>query len=169
MAGNRKAGAGSMEIVTVVPGELIRIDLKFTKPFKARNEVLFAFRPTDDDAESTEVTWTMNGRKLLPMRVLSRVGLADMDTMLGPDGTTVSGGERRRLLLARAVVRRGPVLLLDEPTEHLDTARGDALLAALLTQGDESLVPASSTVVVVTHRPEAVPADTPVLRIGEPR
>ena len=92
-----------------------------------------------------------------------------LDTMLGPDGTTVSGGERRRLLLARAVVRRGPVLLLDEPTEHLDTARGDALLAALLTPGDESLVPASTTVVVVTHRPEAVPADTPVLRIGEPR
>ena len=92
-----------------------------------------------------------------------------LDTMLGPDGTTVSGGERRRLLLARAVVRRGPVLLLYEPTEHLDTARGDALLAALLTPGDESLVPASSTVVVVTHRPEAIPADTPVLRIGEPR
>lgn len=111
------------------------------------------------------------------LAALSAVGLDDwlatlphgLDTMLGPDGTTVSGGERRRLLLARAVARRGPVLLLDEPTEHLDTARGDALLAALLTPGDESLVPASSTVVVVTHRPEAVPADTPVLRIGEPR
>ena len=111
------------------------------------------------------------------LSALSAVGLDDwlatlphgLDTMLGPDGTTVSGGERRRLLLARAVVRRGPVLLLDEPTEHLDTARGDALLAALLTPGDESLVPASTTVVVVTHRPEAVPADTPVLRIGEPR
>ena len=111
------------------------------------------------------------------LAALSAVGLDDwlatlphgLDTMLGPDGTTVSGGERRRLLLARAVVRRGPVLLLDEPTEHLDTARGDVLLAALLTPGDESLVPASTTVVVVTHRPEAVPADTPVLRIGEPR
>ena len=111
------------------------------------------------------------------LAALAAVGLDDwlaslphgLDTMLGPDGTTVSGGERRRLLLARAVVRRGPVLLLDEPTEHLDTARGDALLAALLTPGDESLVPASTTVVVVTHRPEAVPADTPVLRIGEPR
>ena len=111
------------------------------------------------------------------LAALAAVGLDDwlatlphgLDTMLGPDGTTVSGGERRRLLLARAVVRRGPVLLLDEPTEHLETARGDALLAALLTPGDESLVPASSTVVVVTHRPEAVPADTPVLRIGEPR
>lgn len=111
------------------------------------------------------------------LAALSAVGLDDwlatlphgLGTMLGPDGTTVSGGERRRLLLARAVVRRGPVLLLDEPTEHLDSARGDALLTALLTPGDESLVPASSTVVVVTHRPEAAPAETPVLRIGEPR
>ena len=90
-----------------------------------------------------------------------------LDTMLGPDGTTVSGGERRRLLLARAVLRRGPVLLLDEPTEHLDTARGDGLLGALLTPGDESLVPASTTVVVVTHRIEAIPQTAAVLRIGD--
>jgi len=104
---------------------------------------------------------------------LRAVGLEDwvaalphgLDTMLGPDGTTVSGGERRRLLLARAVVRRGPVLLLDEPTEHLDAARGDALLASLLASGDESLVPASSTIVVVTHREEAIPAGTAVLRL----
>ena len=106
---------------------------------------------------------------------LEAVGLADwvailprgLDTLLGPDGTTVSGGERRRLLLARAVIRRGPVLLLDEPTEHLDTARGDDLLRALLDAADETLVPAASTVVVVTHRPEAIPAGVPVLRIGE--
>src|SRR5690625_1915679 len=106
---------------------------------------------------------------------LRAVGLDDwvatlprgLDTMLGPDGTTVSGGERRRLLLARSVLRRGPVLLLDGPTEHLDTARGDALLEALLTPGDESLVPASTTVVVVTHRLEATAAQTAVLRIGD--
>ncbi|MGO3505419.1 MAG: ATP-binding cassette domain-containing protein, partial [Brachybacterium tyrofermentans] len=106
---------------------------------------------------------------------LAAVGLDDwvrtlprgLDTPLGPDGTTVSGGERRRLLLARAVIRGGPVLLLDEPTEHLDTARGDALLRALLDPADDSLVPASSSVVVVTHRPEAIPAGTAVLHIGE--
>ncbi|MGP9681010.1 thiol reductant ABC exporter subunit CydC [Brachybacterium sp. AOP3-A1-3] len=106
---------------------------------------------------------------------LAAVGLDDwvrtlphgLDAPLGPDGTTVSGGERRRLLLARAVIRGGPVLLLDEPTEHLDTARGDALLRALLDPADDSLVPASSSVVVVTHRPEAIPAGTRVLQIGE--
>ncbi|MGP9844174.1 thiol reductant ABC exporter subunit CydC [Brachybacterium sp. 107] len=106
---------------------------------------------------------------------LAAVGLDDwvrtlphgLDAPLGPDGTTVSGGERRRLLLARAVIRGGPVLLLDEPTEHLDTASGDALLRALLDPADDSLVPASSSVVVVTHRPEAIPAGTRVLQIGE--
>jgi ATP-binding cassette subfamily C protein CydC len=104
---------------------------------------------------------------------LAAVGLEDwvrtlphgLDTMLGPDGTTGPGGERRRLLLARAVLRGGPVLLLDEPTEHLDTARGDALLRALLTPGDTSLVPAGSTVVVVTHREAAIPPGTPLLRL----
>ena len=108
---------------------------------------------------------------------LSAVGLSEwvdelphgLDTMLGPDGTTVSGGERRRLLLARAVVRGGPVLLLDEPTEHLDTDRGDALLGALLDPQETSLVPASSTVVVVTHRIEAIPAGTSILRLEDHR
>ncbi|MGO2557676.1 thiol reductant ABC exporter subunit CydC [Brachybacterium sp.] len=108
---------------------------------------------------------------------LAAVGLIDwveslprgLDTMLGPDGTTISGGERRRLLLARAVVREGPVLLLDEPTEHLDTAHGDALLGALLSPEDTSLVPASSTVVVVTHRIEAIPAGASILRIEDHR
>ncbi|MGO1226454.1 thiol reductant ABC exporter subunit CydC [Brachybacterium sp. AOP42-C2-15] len=108
---------------------------------------------------------------------LRAVGLDDwiatlphgLDTMLGPDGTTISGGERRRLLLARAVVRRGPVLLLDEPTEHLDTGRGDALLRALLDPRESTLVPATTTVVVVTHRVEAIPSGTPILRLEEHR
>ncbi|MGY5764788.1 thiol reductant ABC exporter subunit CydC [Brachybacterium sp. DNPG3] len=109
------------------------------------------------------------------LRALRAVGLGDwlstlpqgLDTMLGPDGTTVSGGERRRLLLARAVIRRGPVLLLDEPTEHLDLASGDDLLLSLLDPTDERLVPSSTTVVVVTHRTEAIPSGTRVLRIDE--
>lgn len=113
------------------------------------------------------------------MRALEQVGLASwiastpdgLDTMLGSDGTTISGGERRRLLLARALLRRAPIMLLDEPTEHLDTAHGDALLHQLLTSpgavanGGDSLFPAQSTVIVVTHRPEAVPAGTRVLRV----
>lgn len=89
-----------------------------------------------------------------------------LDALLGPGGTTISGGERRRLLLARAVLRGAPVSLLDEPTEHLDPERADALLRALLTPGDETLVPANATAIVVTHRRSAIPTGTPVLEIG---
>ena len=75
-------------------------------------------------------------------------GLPDgLDTVLGSDAARVSGGERRRLLVARALLSPAPVLLLDEPTEHVD-AEGVALLRGLL---DGSLAPGKA-VVVVTHR-----------------
>lgn len=105
------------------------------------------------------------------LQALADTGLRDwvhslpggLDHMLGPDGTTVSGGERRRLLLARALVRRAPVTLLDEPTEHLDPGRARTLLHALLSRGEDALVPADSAVVVVTHQRDALPPGTCVL------
>ncbi|GAA1709759.1 amino acid ABC transporter ATP-binding/permease protein [Brachybacterium phenoliresistens] len=106
-------------------------------------------------------------------QALAEVGLEDwvdalpagLGTMLGPDGTTVSGGERRRLLLARALVRGAPISLLDEPTEHLDAARGDALLTRLLDPGAPGgpLLPREHTVVVVTHRRDRIPPGAAVL------
>jgi ATP-binding cassette subfamily C protein CydC len=88
-------------------------------------------------------------------RMLRRVGLGPwlaalpdgLDTVLGSDAARLSGGERRRVLLARALLSPAPVLLLDEPTEHVDSGAGD-LLAALL---DGSLTDGRA-VVVVTHR-----------------
>ncbi len=70
-----------------------------------------------------------------------------LDTRIGSDGASVSGGERRRLLVARALLAPAPVLLLDEPTEHLD-AGGRTLLTGLL---DGSLA-GGRAVLVVTHR-----------------
>nr|WP_040773812.1 thiol reductant ABC exporter subunit CydC [Nocardia pneumoniae] len=76
----------------------------------------------------------------------------------------VSGGQRRRILLARALVSSARVLLLDEPTEHLEAEAGARLLRALLDV-DSGLVEPGRVVVVVTHQlPEDHRADT-VLRI----
>ncbi|MBL1077600.1 ATP-binding cassette domain-containing protein [Nocardia sp. 2] len=67
----------------------------------------------------------------------------------------VSGGQRRRMLLARALLSPARVLLLDEPTEHLEADAGAELLRRLLDESS-GLVERGRTVVVVTHQ---LPAD----------
>lgn len=67
-------------------------------------------------------------------------------TVLGEDAAFASGGQRQRLLLARALLADPPVLLLDEPTEGLDADTADAVLADLLSAAD------GHSVVLVTHR-----------------
>jgi thiol reductant ABC exporter CydD subunit len=69
------------------------------------------------------------------------------DTVLTEDARSLSAGQRQKLALARAFLRRAPVLLLDEPTAHLDPVSADRVMAAL----EDQL--ADRTVVLVTHRP----------------
>ncbi|MBD0692414.1 thiol reductant ABC exporter subunit CydC, partial [Streptomyces sp. CBMA123] len=69
-----------------------------------------------------------------------------LDTMVGEHGARLSGGQRQRLALARALLADFPVLVLDEPAEHLDLPTADALTADLLA------ATAGRTTVLITHR-----------------
>ena len=89
-------------------------------------------------------------------QILDMVGLDHMvatlsdglDTRLGDDGFGLSAGQRARITLARAALSTAPLILLDEPTAHLDDE--SAALAHQLIQNLAEL----RTVVAVTHRPE---------------
>ncbi|TSD96419.1 thiol reductant ABC exporter subunit CydC [Gordonia rubripertincta] len=78
-----------------------------------------------------------------------------LDTTLTGGADAVSGGERRRLLLARAFLHPAPMVLLDEPTEHLSADDAAGLLRRLLGVEDDLFGP-DRIVVVVTHQ---LPAD----------
>jgi ATP-binding cassette subfamily C protein CydC len=72
------------------------------------------------------------------------------DTRLGTGGRGLSGGERARLAVARAVLADRPVVLLDEPAAHLDHATATAVLTDVLGATRDR------SVVMVSHRPEAL-------------
>ncbi len=103
-------------------------------------------------------------------RVLADVGLLawvralpdGLDTRLGPDATTISGGERRRLLVARALLAPAPLLLVDEPAEHLDPAGADALVSRLIARTRQ----ANHGVVIATHRLSALAEVDEILLLG---
>jgi ATP-binding cassette subfamily C protein CydD/ATP-binding cassette subfamily C protein CydCD len=88
---------------------------------------------------------------------------ARYDTVIGDGGRVLSTGERRRIALARAILRDAPLLILDEPTADLDPVAAELVGAAL-----EELRP-MRTVLVIAHRPElAAQADRVVVLAGEP-
>jgi len=69
-----------------------------------------------------------------------------LDTPVGEEGVALSGGERRRVAVARALLAAGPVLVLDEPTSGLDPELADRLVQAVFESAGER------SVLLVTHR-----------------
>lgn len=79
--GNDKVGQGKMTIVESKPGELVRINLDFIKPFPSpNNDVEFAFKP---EGSGTEVTWSMAGKKNFMMKAFGL--FMNMDSMIGSE------------------------------------------------------------------------------------
>ena len=84
-----------------------------------------------------------------------------LDTVLGRDGTGLSLGQRQRLGLARTLGSAAPVLLLDEPTSHLDAAMEARVLDAIVGRAR-----AGATVLVVGHRDPVCAIGDRVLSLG---
>lgn len=103
--------------------------------------------------------------------VLDQVGLGGwlgglpggLATPLGVGGCTLSAGERQRVGMARALLSQGPVLLLDEPTAHLDPLTSPDVLAALLGAAGER------SVLVVSHDPHVAHLVDAVVQLDEGR
>jgi ATP-binding cassette subfamily C protein CydCD len=80
-----------------------------------------------------------------------------LDTLVGEHGSRLSGGQRQRLALARALLADFPVLVLDEPAEHLDLPTADALTADLLDLS-AGRSEAGRATVLITHRTHGLEA-----------
>lgn len=117
-------------------------------------------------------SWLGQGTLLLPQTIAQNIGLGDphasrariedaarqagltsmiegrpdgLDTLLDTRGSGLSGGERRRIGLARAILKPAPLLLLDEPTAHLDPAAERAMIETI------ARVAKGRTILMATH------------------
>jgi thiol reductant ABC exporter CydC subunit len=86
-----------------------------------------------------------------------------LETPVGEHGARLSGGQRQRLALARVLLRDFPVVILDEPAEHLDEAAADELTRDLLAAVE------GRTVLLITHRPVAPGSVDQVLALEDGR
>ena len=133
--------------------EFDEVDLRGAIGFFAEDAHLFATTIRDNllvargDCRDDELT-----------AALDTVGLGSwltglpegLSTVLTGGAQALSAGQRRRLLLARAVISPARIVLLDEPTEHLDVTDAEQVLRDLLAPGSRLLSP-ERTVVVATH------------------
>lgn len=102
------------------------------------------------------------------LNVLGRVGLGPLvtrlplglDTRIGAEGRHFSGGERQRLAVARTLLARADVVLLDEPTAHVDVDAAEALMADL----EQAL--AGMLAVLVTHQSVALRSNAVRIHLG---
>mgnify|MGYP002754903641 CR=1 FL=1 len=165
------SGVGKTTLLATLVGLLEprdgELSLDGAPPWSARRtDVASRIILTAEDAHVFATTVLENLRVARPdvteeeaVELLDRAGLGGwlgdlpegVHTLLGADATTMSGGERRRLLFARALASPADYLLLDEPAEHLDSDTADALVADLLAAG-KAPRERERTVVLVTHR-----------------
>jgi ATP-binding cassette, subfamily C, bacterial CydC len=109
---------------------------------------------------SEEELWDALRRAQLADWVLSLP--AGVETLVGEEGMQLSGGQRQRLTLARALLSEAPVLILDEPTAHLDPETAEVLVRDVLAAAD------GRSVLLITHRLEGLELVDEIVRLEAP-
>ena len=156
---------GGLDVPTagalLVAGEDLATKSEEARSLFRRTHVSYVFQayhlmPTLSAAQNVELPLHLAGRPAAEARerarkALDEVGLAARTTHL-PD--ELSGGEQQRVAIARALVTGAPLLLADEPTGNLDTARGEEILGLLKAIHAGR----GTTIVMVTHDPHAAAA-----------
>ena len=142
-ASGRYAVAGTDALVEPLDGSRGRIAIVDDSPHlfasTLRENLRFAAPGSDDDS----LIEALHRAGLRPWLD----GLADgLDTRLGTGGRGVSGGERARIALARAILSQRPIILLDEPVAHLDAPTARAVIGDLVSASE------GRTLVMVSHR-----------------
>ena len=102
------------------------------------------------------------------MDVLQRARLEDwvtalpdgLDTLVGEEGSRLSGGQRQRLVLARALLADAPVLVLDEPTAHLDPDTAEELMRDVFAAVERQ------SILLITHRQEGLDLVDEICELG---
>lgn len=154
LAGHLDPLSGSVELRE---GEQLLPLIPSTIRFIAEDEHIFATTVRDNIAVGNPLVTEDHLAKLL-----DALGLRSwvdrlpqgLDTVLADGADSLSGGQRRRLILARALASTAPVLLLDEPTEHLDDA-AEAIVELLRTGSHDGVLPGvrPRRSIIVVHHP----------------
>jgi ATP-binding cassette, subfamily C, bacterial CydC len=146
--------------------ELSQEQVRATVGLDAQDSYLFAtsiaenVRLARPDASDDEVQAALERARVWEwVRTLP----AGMHTLVGAEGSQVSGGERRRIALARTLLAQNSVLVLDEPTAHLDPETAQALIADVLDAAD------GRSILLITHRDEELHAVDEVVTLRQGR
>lgn len=141
-----------------------------SEPLRARWRSVVAYAPQEaflfHDTIRNNMLWAdpeAGDREIADALRLAEVPEFGLDLVVGEKGGLLSGGERQRLTLARALLRKAPLLILDETTSAIDLPTERTLLDRLAT------LPWRPAIIVIAHRPESLSQCRRIVEFAEGR